>query len=95
MLRGGAVDIKSNKEIELMRDVCQLAAQTLSCVGEVIRPSVTTQEIDDFVHRDTIARGCRPAPLNYRGFLKSCCTSINEVRKLAHLGPRECSSRVA
>jgi methionyl aminopeptidase len=79
MLRGGAVDIKSNKEIELMRDVCQLAAQTLSCVGELIKPGVTTQEIDDFVHRDTIARGCRPAPLNYRGFPKSCCTSINEV----------------
>lgn len=79
MLRGGAVDIKSAKEIEFMREVCRLAADTLTAVGPMIRPGVTTQEIDDFVHKDTLAKGCRPAPLNYRGYPKSCCTSINEV----------------
>ena len=79
MLRGGAVDIKTAREIELMREVCRLAADTLVAVGEMIRPGIATQEIDDFVYRDTIAKGCRPAPLNYRGFPKSCCTSINEV----------------
>jgi methionyl aminopeptidase len=88
MLRGGAVDIKTTKEIELMGEVCRLAAQTLSCVGEIIRPGITTQDIDDFVVRDTHARGCKAAPLNYRGFPKSCCTSVNEVVCHGIPGPR-------
>jgi methionyl aminopeptidase len=88
MLRGGAVDIKTSKEIELMREVCRLAAQTLSAVGAIIRPGIATQDIDDFVHRDTIARNCKPAPLNYRGFPKSCCTSVNEVVCHGIPGPR-------
>lgn len=88
MLRGGAVDIKTTREIELMRDVCQLAADTLSAVGRAIRPGMTTQEIDDLVYKDTMAKGCRPAPLNYRGFPKSCCTSINDVVCHGIPGPR-------
>lgn len=79
MLRGGAVDIKSAKEIELMREVCRLAADTLVAVGDIIRPGLTTLEIDNFVHKDTLAKGCIPACLNYRGFPKTCCTSVNEV----------------
>ncbi len=79
MLRGGAVDIKTAREIELMREVCRLAADTLIAVGETIRPGITTLDIDEFVHKDTLAKGCKPAPLNYRGFPKSCCTSVNEV----------------
>ena len=79
MLRGGAVDIKTPKEIELMREVGHLAAETLCSVGDLIRPGITTQDIDDFVYHDTLSKGCRPAPLNYRGFPKSCCTSVNEV----------------
>jgi len=79
MLRGGAVDIKTAKEIELMREVGRLAADTLVAVGDIIRPGLTTLEIDEFVHKDTLAKGCKPACLNYRGFPKTCCTSINEV----------------
>ena len=37
------------------------------------------QELDDIVHKEAIDRGCYPSPLNYRGFPKSCCTSLNEV----------------
>lgn len=88
MLRGGAVDIKTPKEIELMREVCRLTAETLSGVGEMIRPGISTLEVDEFVYRDTLARGCRPAPLNYRGFPKSCCTSVNEVVCHGIPGPR-------
>jgi methionyl aminopeptidase len=88
MLRGGAVDIKTSREIELMREVCRLTAETLSCVGEIIRPGISTLDIDDFVHRDTLARGCKPAPLSYRGFPKSCCTSVNEVVCHGIPGPR-------
>lgn len=88
MLRGGAVDIKTTREIELMLEVSRLTALTISCVGEIIRPGITTQDIDDFVNHDTLARGCRPAPLNYRGFPKSCCTSVNEVVCHGIPGPR-------
>jgi methionyl aminopeptidase len=56
-----------------------MAAETLLAVGEMIRPGITTEEINTFVHSDTIRRGGYPAPLNYHGFPKSVCTSINEV----------------
>jgi methionyl aminopeptidase len=62
-----------------MREVCRLAADTLSRVAEIVRPGITTEDINQFVHEDTLKKGCVPAPLNYRGFPKSVCTSINEV----------------
>ena len=74
-----AVDIKSPKEIEAMRVVGRMAAETLLLVGEKLRPGMTTEEINTLVHEDTVKRGARPAPLNYRGFPKSVCTSVNEV----------------
>jgi methionyl aminopeptidase len=77
--RSSSVEIKGEREISLMREVCQLAAGTLERVGHMLRPGITTQEINDFVHADTLKLGARPAPLNYRGFPKSVCTSINEV----------------
>jgi methionyl aminopeptidase len=73
------VEIKSPREIELMRKVCQLAAETLLVVGDQIRPGMTTLEIDRIVHEHTLSQGARPAPLHYKGFPKSVCTSINEV----------------
>ncbi len=78
-LRAQSVEIKSPREIAIMREVGRLAADTLSRVGALIRPGISTQEIDDFVHADTLAKGARPAPLNYRGFPRSVCTSRNEV----------------
>jgi methionyl aminopeptidase len=74
-----AVDIKSPKEIELMRTVCRLAAETLLVAGAEIRPGMTTRDIDRIVHEHTLSQGARPAPLNYKGFPKSVCTSINNV----------------
>jgi methionyl aminopeptidase len=74
-----SVEIKSPREIEAMRVVCHMAAETLVLVGEKIRAGMTTEEIDRLVHEDTIRRNARPAPLNYRGFPKSVCTSINDV----------------
>jgi methionyl aminopeptidase len=73
------VEIKSPKEIELMREAGRVAAETLLVVGERIRPGMTTEEIDRIVHEDTLARGAFPATLNYRGYPKSVCTSINDV----------------
>lgn len=62
-----------------MRAVCTLAAETLTRVDELIQPGITTDEIDRFVHQHTLSQGAQPAPLGYRGFPKSSCTSINEV----------------
>jgi len=73
------VEIKSPKEIELMRKVCQLAAETLLVVGDQIRPGMTTLDVDRIVHEHTLSQGARPAPLHYKGFPKSVCTSINDV----------------
>ena len=74
-----AIDIKSPKEVDQMRAACLMAAETLVHVGEQLRAGMTTEEINTIVHEDTLRKGGRPAPLNYRGFPKSVCTSINEV----------------
>jgi len=73
------VDIKSPKEIEAMRVVGRMAAETLMLVGENIRAGMATREIDKLVHEDTVRRGAYPAPLNYKGFPKSVCVSVNDV----------------
>jgi methionyl aminopeptidase len=62
-----------------MRTVCRLAAETLLLVGDKLREGMTTAEIDRIVHEDTLRQGARPAPLNYKGFPKSVCTSVNDV----------------
>jgi methionyl aminopeptidase len=74
-----AVDIKSPKEIELMRKVCHLAAETLLVAGDQLRVGMTTLDIDRIVHEHTLSQGARPAPLNYKGFPKSVCTSVNDI----------------
>jgi len=74
-----AIEIKSPKEIGAMRTVCRLAAETLLAVGDKIRAGMTTLEIDRIVHEHTVAQGARPAPLHYKGFPKSVCTSVNEI----------------
>lgn len=77
--RSSAIEIKTTQEIEAMRVVGRMAGETLSLVNDIIKPGITTEEINEFVHEDTIRRGAVPAPLNYKGFPKSVCTSINEV----------------
>jgi methionyl aminopeptidase len=79
MFRSGSVQIKSAREIEAMREVCRMAAETLQKVGPLIRAGISTDDINQFVHDDTLQAGAIPAPLNYMGFPKSVCTSINEV----------------
>ena len=74
-----AVDIKSPKEIDLMRKAVRLAADTLLLVGEKLRIGMTTDEIDRIVHADTLRQGARPATLNYKGYPKSVCTSVNDI----------------
>uniref|UniRef100_A0A0D6R9K2 Methionine aminopeptidase n=1 Tax=Araucaria cunninghamii TaxID=56994 RepID=A0A0D6R9K2_ARACU len=64
--------------IECMRASCRLAAQVLEYAGTLVRPSVTTDEIDKAVHKMIIEAGAYPSPLGYGGFPKSVCTSVNE-----------------
>ena len=74
-----AIELKSAKDIEQLRVVSLMAAETLLLVGEKLRVGMTTEDINTIVHEDTLRRGAYPAPLNYRGFPKSVCTSVNEV----------------
>ncbi len=71
--------VKTPDVIERMRRACAAAAEILTLAGEMVRPGVTTDEIDVFVHDATIERGGYPSPLNYHGYPKSVCTSVNEI----------------
>jgi len=62
-----------------MRLAGRAAAEILLEVGPHVAPGVTTDRLDEIVHEATIARGGYPSPLNYRGYPKSVCTSVNEV----------------
>lgn len=62
-----------------MRAAGRLAAATLDMIGPHVVPGVTTETLDRLCHDFIVARGARPAPLNYRGFPKSICTSVNHV----------------
>lgn len=73
------IQIKSEREIEKMRAVGRMAAECLEALVPRIKPGVTPLEIDRFCHDWTVARGAVPAPLNYKGFPKSLCISVNEV----------------
>jgi methionyl aminopeptidase len=77
--RNSSIEIKTPQEIEAMREVGRMAGETLVLVGEMLEPGMTTEDINTFVHEDTIRRGAIPAPLDYKGFPKSVCTSINQV----------------
>ncbi|HET7754852.1 MAG TPA: type I methionyl aminopeptidase [Anaeromyxobacteraceae bacterium] len=67
------------ERVARMRRACRAAAEVLAEGAKVLRPGITTDEIDAIVHDACIARGGYPSPLNYHGFPKSLCTSVNEV----------------
>lgn len=72
--------IKTSEEIEKMRIAGQLAADVLTMIEPFIQIGVTTNELDKICHDYIVdVQGCIPAPLNYHGFPKSVCTSINYV----------------
>ena len=71
--------IKTPEQIEKIKESCKINVAVLDYVAEHIRPGISTAEIDRWVHEETVRHGGIPAPLNYEGFPKSVCTSINEV----------------
>lgn len=73
------ISIKSDREIELMRKTCQLASSTLEFIEPYVKPGVSTEKLNKLCHEYILDHGAYPSPLNYHGFPKSICTSLNEV----------------
>ncbi|GAA3301026.1 MULTISPECIES: type I methionyl aminopeptidase [Dactylosporangium] len=72
-------DVQTPEVIARMRVASKLAAQATALAGEHAQPGVTTDEIDRVVHEFLCDNGAYPSTLGYKGFPKSCCTSLNEV----------------
>ncbi len=71
--------VKSPAVIARMRRTGRVAAEVLAAVGAEVRAGVTTDDLDAMAHAEILARGAYPSPLNYNGYPKSLCTSVNEV----------------
>lgn len=72
-------DVQPPEIIEKMRIAGRIAAQAMRGAATAIKPGVTTDDLDQVVHQFLIDHGAYPSTLGYRGFPKSCCTSVNEV----------------
>lgn len=83
------IELHSEADFEGMRKAGKLAAQTLDMITEHVDVGVTTEELDRLCHDFITKNGAIPAPLNYRGFPKSICTSINHVVCHGIPGPKK------
>lgn len=79
VLRDGTIKLHGPAAFEGMRKAGRLAAEILDAMVDLVRPGVTTGEIDDVVRQMTLDGGAVPATLGYRGYAHSCCTSLNNV----------------
>ncbi len=77
--RAGGLRLKNEAQLAAMRTAGRLSAGCLAWVVSQAAPGVTTLDLDDLVNQFAARHGARPAPLGYRGFPRSVCTSINEV----------------
>ena len=73
------IKLKNEEDIAGIRHAGKLVLETLDLVEAGLKPGITTDDINSWVHDFTIKNRAVPAPLGYRGFPKSCCVSINEV----------------
>jgi methionyl aminopeptidase len=73
------ITIHPAEDFEGMRKAGRLAAETLDYITSYVREGITTEELDDLCHEFIVSHGATPAPLNYKGFPKSICTSVNRV----------------
>ena len=69
----------TESEIDKIRAAGRIASRAIDAVEDAIRPGVTTNELDRIAHDYVVSHGAYPSTLGYRGFPKSCCTSVNEV----------------
>ncbi len=73
------ITIHTNEDFQKMRKAGNLASQVLDFITPYVKESVTTNELDQLCHDFILSKGAIPAPLNYKGFPKSICTSVNHV----------------
>ncbi len=73
------IHIKTEHEIELMRESCRIVKETLEFVGRNIHAGMTTKQVDELVYRYITSCGATPSSLGYGGFPASSCVSVNEV----------------
>ncbi len=78
-MRNNNIPIHTKKDFEGMREAGSLAAKVLDALNEIIVPGISTLKINDFCHKMILKNKAIPAPLNYKGFPKSVCTSVNHV----------------
>lgn len=75
----GHIKIHGAEAFEGMRKAGRLAAEALDLLAPMVKPGITTESIDTFVFDYALSKNAYPAPLDYRGYRKSVCTSINHV----------------
>jgi len=73
------IEVKQQDAITKMRAACKLAREALTYSGTLVQAGVSTEQIDVQVHEFICARNAYPSPINYMGFPRSICTSVNEV----------------
>lgn len=73
------ISIKTQRELEVMREACKITAAARALAGKMVRPGVTTGQIDKAVHDFIVSQGARPSFLHYQGYPASACISVNEV----------------
>lgn len=73
------IHVKSEKEIDLMREPCKIVRDTLAFVGSKIKAGMSTREVDELVERYICSSGANPSCLGYGGFPASACVSVNET----------------
>ena len=71
--------IKNGHELEAMRQACRITAAARALAGEMVRPGVTTRQIDKAVHDYIVSQGAKPSFLGYHGFPASACISVNST----------------
>ena len=71
--------VSDPEDLKKLRKACRIAREATDAGHAAIAPGVTTEKIDEIVHDYIIKAGGYPSPLNYYGFPRSCCTSVNEI----------------
>ncbi|XP_029196053.2 methionine aminopeptidase 1D, mitochondrial-like isoform X1 [Acropora millepora] len=74
-----SIEIKTDEQIAAMKEACRTARKVINITRDYIKVGVTTEDINKVVHQAAISFGAYPSPLNYKGFPKSVCTSVNNV----------------
>ena len=73
------ITIKNERELESMRQACKITAAARALAGEMVRPGVSTKQIDKAVRDFIMSQGAKPSFLNYHGFPASACISVNNT----------------